>query len=290
MRILVTRPLPTDIRPFLPGFEVTLSDRKLSDDELVEALQNYDGLLSLYSDKLPRPILEKATRCKVISNYAAGLDNIDVEAAKEMGIAVCNCPDAVTESTADFTMAIFMTLIRRIPEGIVVQRENKWSGWDANMLLGEELFGKTFGILGYGKIGKAVEKRALGFGMKVVHSRVADEAFMASVDYLSLHCPYKEETHHLIRKETIALLKKKPFLINMARGPIVNTDDLVEALQSGALRGAALDVTDPEPLDGKHPLCNMPNCLVTPHLGTSTIEARMKANQAAADGLLRNLR
>lgn len=289
MRILVTRQLPVDPKPYLPKCDITISDHKMTSLELQEALQNYDGILALLSDQFPREVLEKATRCKVISNYASGLDNIDKAAAKEKNIAVFNSPDSVTESTADYTLAILLTLVRRIPEGVLVQRENRWSGWDPNLLLGEELFGKTLGIIGYGRIGQAVEKRALGFGMKVIHSRVDDLEFMASVDYLSLHCPYKSETHHMINKETIKRLLKKPLLINMARGAVVNTNDLLEALKSGALRGAALDVTDPEPLSGSHPLSQMDNCLVTPHLGTSTIEARLKTCKAACFQLLSSL-
>jgi len=195
-----------------------------------------------------------------------------------------------------------MAFIRRIPEGDRFVRDGHWDSWDPWIFVGEELAGKTYGIIGYGRIGQAVARRALGFDLNVVvyhrspkelqdpsMKQLPWEEFLASVDYFSIHTPLTPETKHLINAQSIDLMKKCPVLINMARGPVVNTSDLISALEKGQLRGAALDVTDPEPLPGNHPLTKAPNCLLAPHVGTATIDCRTNSARVAAQNLINAL-
>jgi glyoxylate reductase len=249
-------------------------------------------------DVLNKDLLSQAKYLKVISNFAIGLDNIDVVFARSKGIAVYNLPDIVTNSTADLTFAILLALIRKIPQAQEFVKEGRWKGWEPALFLGEELSGKTFGIIGYGRIGKAVAKRALGFGLNIVvynRSQIVPEEpilgslkqvswdeFLSLSDYISIHVPLTEETKSLINMQILLKMKKKPILINMARGAIIETDDLVVALEKGLLRGAALDVTYPEPLSNCHPLCMLENCLITPHIGSATVECRERMAKQAA--------
>ncbi len=271
-------------------------DEPLSRDELKRVVKEYDGILSTIPDRLDRDILS-GTNLQVISNCAAGLDNVDLVAAKEKNITVFNVPDATTESTADLTFAILLSLIRKVGEAKAYVREGRWRGWEPALLLGEELSGKNFGIIGYGKIGKAVANRALAFGLKVLvytrspitDSRVRqvglDELYTES-DYISIHAPLTPQTLGMIDKKALQKMKRHPILINMARGSMIKTDDLVKALMEGAIRGAALDVTDPEPLAGSHPLCHLENCLVLPHIGSATVECRTNMSRIAAQNII----
>lgn len=290
-KIFITRkllPLVTEL--LSKHFEVHAHGENtvLPKEKLIQAVKTYDGILSTIPDQLGREVLSQSgPGLKVICNYATGLDNIDLECAKEKGIAVFNTPDAVTHATADHTFATFLGFLRKVPEGQTFVRENRWTGWDPWLFLGEDLPGKTFGIVGFGRIGRAVARRALGFGLNVIYyhhrpvpsdlpgvKQVSWDEMLEQVDYLSLHVPLTEKTRGMVCYETIQKMKKRPIVINMARGPVIHTDDLVRALQENLLRGAALDVTDPEPLPGDHPLCHLENCLVLPHTGTSTIDCR----------------
>lgn len=305
MKVYITRKIPDIAETLLKEhFEVSVHDENsiLPREKLIEVVQSYDGILSTMPDRLDKEVLSHAGSLKVIANYAAGLDNIDTAYAKEKGIQVFNLPDEGTNSTADMTWALFMGFVRRIPQGDQFVRDGKWAAWDPWICLGEELAGKTYGVIGYGRIGQAVARRALGFDLNVIvyHrspkemedprvKQLSWEEFLASVDYFSLHTPLTPETKHLINADTIALMKKKPLLINMARGPVVHTGDLITALEKGQLRGAALDVTDPEPLSGDHPLTQAPNVLFAPHVGTGTIDCRENSARAAAQNLLKGL-
>lgn len=290
-KIFLTRKLLPLLKELLSEyFEVygNPENNVLSTDRLIEAVQNYDGILSTIPDKIDRVILSHAgPNLEVICNYATGLDNIDLAFAKEKGITVLNTPDAVTNATADHTFAVFLSFLRKVPEGQAFVRANKWKGWDPWLFLGEDLLDKTFGIVGYGRIGKAVAQRALGFGLRVIyyHYREVDSAMstvrqvswkemLEQVDYLSLHVPVTKNTLGMIDYSTIKKMKKRPIIINMARGPVIKTNDLLRALKEDLLRGAVLDVTDPEPLSSDHPLCHLDKCLVVPHIGTSTIDCR----------------
>lgn len=306
MKVFITRKIPDVAEKELKKhFEVDSHpvNHVIPREELIEVVKTYDGILSTMPDKLDREVLSHAGPLKVIANYAAGLDNIDQEAAKEKGIKVCNLPDEGTNSTADMTWALFLAFLRCIPQGDRFVRDGKWGAWDPDLCVGEELAGKTFGVVGYGRIGQAVARRALGFDLNVViyhrspkemedprMKQLPWEEFLSSVDYLSLHTPLIPETKGMIHQEAIAQMKKKPLLINMARGPVVDTDALVEALKKRRLRGAALDVTDPEPLPDDHPLCALDNCLLAPHVGTATIECRTNSAKAAAQNIINALK
>jgi glyoxylate reductase len=303
VKIFITRQLMPVARELLSAhFEIeeNLHDQPLPREELKRVVQDFDGILSTIPDRLDKEILEHAKRLKVISNCAAGLDNVDRSVAKERKIAVYNVPDATTQSTADMTFAILLSLIRRVGEAESYVKEGLWKGWEPALLLGEELYDKYFGIIGFGKIGKAVAERALGFGMKVLifarsklelaHPRMQqvtlDELYQKS-HYLSIHLPLTPETVGMIDGAALKKMEQKPVIINMARGGVVRTDDLVEALKDGSVRGAALDVTDPEPILPSHPLCQLKNCLIVPHIGSATVECRRLLARKAAENLIR---
>jgi glyoxylate reductase len=225
-----------------------------------------------------------------------------VEHANSLGIAVYNTPDVVTHSTADLTFSLLLSLIRKISQAQDFVRQDRWKGWDPELFPGEELFGKIFGILGFGKIGQAVACRALGFGLQIIYHDpfVKDidpyldkQVFPVDLDsllsrshYISIHVSLTEESAGIINRSTIAQMSRQPVIINLARGPVVDTNALVEALEKGDVRGAALDVTDPEPLPGGHPLCNLENCIVVPHIGTSTLECRNNMARRAAQNII----
>ena len=268
----------------------------LSVDKLAEVVKNYDGVLSTISEKFTSNIIAESN-IKVISNYAIGLDNIDLIAAKNKGIAVFNTPDVVTESTADLTFALLLSLIRKIQPSVNFAREGKWSSWDPEIFLGEELFNKTIGIIGLGRVGAAVARRAKAFGMKVIYfdinpklskdyEKVSLDNLLENSDYISLHIPLIPQTNDLINKDKFMKMKKKPILLNLSRGKVLNTADLVESLKNQTIRGACLDVTDPEPLNSNHPLYQFTNCIITPHIGTATIECRYNMARLAAENII----
>ena len=304
-KVFITRKLPHIAVDILSkDFDVDMNEKKyLSRKELIEATEKYDGILSTIPDIFDKDILSYAKKLKVISNYAVGLDNIDVEfAEKSKNIKVFNLPDIVTNSTADLTFAIFLSLIRKICPAKEFVKKGLWKEFDLELFVGEELFNKTFGIIGFGRTGKAVAKRALGFGLKVVfynrskvflqkdelekYKQITKEELLEISDYISLHVPLNEESKYMINLETMKTMKKKPVLINMARGPIVKTDDLIKALKTGLVRGVGLDVTDPEPLPSNHSLLSFENALIVPHIGTATVECRYIMAKKAAENIL----
>jgi glyoxylate reductase len=233
-----------------------------------------------------------------------GYDNIDANAATERGVLVCNTPDVLTAATADHTWALLMSAARRIPESMEYVREGKWRTWGPLLLLGQEISGATLGIIGLGRIGKEVARRASGFGMRVLaHDEYQDADFAAQnnveytdmdtvlreADFLTLHVALTPETRHLIGSAEFAKMKPTAILINASRGPVVDTDALVAALQSGEILAAALDVTDPEPLAADHPLVNMDNCIVVPHTASATVQTRDAMATLAARNLIAGL-
>lgn len=305
MRVFITRRLPDIAKKVLiEKFEVYGGNKNepCSGDKLMDIVANYDAVLSTVSEKFDKTILEQKKKLKVISNYAVGLDNIDVMYAQSVGITLYNTPDVVTDSTADLTFSIFLSLIRKIPNAQEFVKQDKWKAWDPELFLGEGLSGKVFGILGFGKIGQAVAHRAAGFGLDIIFydiikknidsfnchhvKQVSLNELLENSDYLSIHLPLNNETKGIIDKSTIKRMKKQPIILNIARGEIVATDDLVEALISGKIRGAGLDVTSPEPLSGDHPLCHFDNCIVVPHIGTATQECRIKMARLAAQNII----
>jgi glyoxylate reductase len=274
-------------------------------ETLAELLHGCDGALTLLTDVITPELLDREPQLKVVSNLAVGFDNVDVPAATARGVAVCNTPGVLTETTADFAWALLMAAARRIVEAVEYVRAGKWQTWGPTLLLGRDLHGATLGIIGLGRIGREVAKRARGFDMTVlaydayedpeaasalgVTYRPLDEVLRTS-DFVTLHCALTPETHRLIGARELRLMKREAILVNAARGPVVDTEALVEALREGVIGGAALDVTDPEPLPADHPLVHMPNVIVVPHIASATVATRNKMAELAAQNLLAVLR
>ena len=309
MKIFVTRKVPGKALSKLAtsGNEVNiaLQGRPLTDQELLDGVVGVDAILSLLTDKIDGDVMDAAgPQLKVISNYAVGFDNINVKDATDRGIVVTNTPsDAVNEAVAELTWTLILGLTRRVVEADEATRRGAYKGWEPDIFLGHSLTGKTLGIIGLGRIGTMVAKRALGFGVKVAYNKrtpdpeiekelgikfaTMDELLTAS-DIISLHVPLTEETRGLVNKEMLAKTKPGALLINTARGPIVREDDLVESLRSGHLGGAGLDVYENEP--NIHPeLIGMENVILTPHIASATIEAREEMCELAVSGLLSSL-
>jgi lactate dehydrogenase-like 2-hydroxyacid dehydrogenase len=249
-----------------------------------------DGLLTLLTDPVTAELLDAVPGLRAISNYAVGVDNVDLEAATARGIPVGNTPGVLTETTADLALALMLGAGRRLVEGDAFVRRGEWVTWEPELLLGRDLHGATVGIIGMGRIGSAVARRVEGFGARVLNTRdLALEELLEQSDFVTLHCPLKPETRGLVGAQALARMKPTAYLVNTARGPIVDTSALVGALERGEIAGAALDVTDPEPLPGDHPLLRAPNLLVLPHLGSATVATRERMADMAVDNLLAGL-
>ncbi len=274
--------------------------RALNSDELRESLMDAEAAL-LGNDVCDANVLGSAGRLKVVSRHGIGVDAIDLNAATENGIIVTNTPDVNTIAVADHTMALMLSLVRKIPDADASLKSKKWEGLK---FLGRELAGKTLGIVGLGSIGTEVAKRAKGFGMKLLYvkrKRVPDledkleltyrplDSLLRESDVISIHLPLTPETKGLIGRKEIASMKKGVYIVNTARGGILDTDALVEALNSGQVAGAALDVFDTEPPDFNHPLFEMENVILTPHIGAYTIEAIRRMDLLAAENIVKAL-
>ena len=296
MRVFVARRLPGDALERLGAeHDVEVWEERLppSAEELRARTAPVEGLLSLLTDPVDRGLLDAAPDLRAISNYAVGVDNVDTDAASERGIPVGNTPGVLTDSTADLTLALMLGIGRRVAEGDAYVRRGEWRTWEPGLLLGRDLQGATVGIVGFGRIGRAVARRCEGFGCELLHSGgeggIELEELLARSDFVTLHAPLNPSTRGLIGAEALAAMKPGAYLINTARGPLVNTDALVRALHEGAIAGAALDVTDPEPLPGDHPLLEAPNLLVVPHIGSADRATRERMADMAVDNLLAGL-
>ena len=269
--------------------------------ELAELIHGCDGVLTMITDAITPAVLDREPQLKVVSNFAVGYDNIDIPAATARGVAICNTPGVLTEATADAAFALMMAMARRIPEGIEFVKAGQWRFWQPMLLLGHDINGATLGIIGFGRIGQAVARRARGFNMRILyHSRtrrpeaeqelgatyVPLDELLRESDFITLHLPATPESRHLIGTREFDLMKRSAILVNAARGAVVDTDAVVAALRANRIAGAALDVTDPEPLPAGHPLPEMPNAIIVPHTGTSTIAVRDKMAEMAAQNLL----
>jgi glyoxylate reductase len=249
------------------------------------------GLLSLLTDKVDGALLAASPHLQVISNYAVGVDNIDLEAAHARRISVGNTPDVLTEATADLTFALLLAAARKLTEAVDAARDD-WVTWEPGRWLGAEVHGATLGIIGMGRIGQAVARRASGFEMTVVSvGRNLDHVhdLLERSDFVTLHCPLTPDTRHLIDANALASMKPTAILINTARGPIVDQRALIDALRMGTIAGAALDVTDPEPPAPNDPVLTAPNLIVAPHIGSATRAAREQMANLAVDNLLAGL-
>jgi lactate dehydrogenase-like 2-hydroxyacid dehydrogenase len=265
-----------------------------SREHLRERMAGVEGLLCMLTDPVDRELIEVATELRAISTYAVGTDNIDLAAASERGIPVGHTPDVLTETSADLALALMLAAMRRIPEGDAEVRAGEWLTWEPARLLGHDLHRATVGIVGLGRIGRAVKRRVEGFGARVIHSGRTDgvpiEQLLEQSTVVTLHCPLTEATRGLLDADAFGRMRDDAYLVNTARGPIVDTDALRQALERGWIAGAALDVTDPEPLHADHPLLRAPNLVVAPHLGSASRETRAEMSDIAVDNLLAGLR
>jgi glyoxylate reductase len=276
-------------------------------DELLRRVAGVDGFLSMLTDRVDDELLDAAgPRLRVVANYAVGFDNVDVPACSKRGIAVGNTPGVLTETTADCAFALLMAAARRLPEAYDYVRADRWKTWGPLLLLGPDVHHATLGIVGFGRIGREVAKRGRGFDMQILYHdvypappeeearlgarRVGMDELLASSDFVTLHVNLTPETHHLMNAEAFARMKKSAVLVNAARGPVVDPAALYDALKNGVIAAAGLDVTEPEPLPGNHPLLTLPNCLVVPHIASASFQARGGMARIAAENILAALK
>lgn len=272
--------------------------------DLIAHLAEAEGIYSLLTIRIDAETLSKAPRLKVISNMAVGFDNIDVAACTQRGIPVGHTPGVLTDGTADLTMAILLAAARRLLEANTDARMGRWTTWSPTGWLGRDLSGATLGIIGMGQIGQAVAKRAHGFGMRIVYCdslprkeleeeldalRLDFQELLPLSDFISLHVPLSPQTRQMINSDALGNMKKTAILINTSRGPVVDTQALIQALEENWIGGAALDVTDPEPLPADHKLFSLRNCLVVPHIGSATWNTRKRMAELACENLLAGL-
>lgn len=307
--ILVTRRLPSEAMALLEeNFEVECNPRNqvLTREELLSSVRGKEGLLSLLTDNIDLGVMDTAgPQLKIIANYAVGYNNIDVDAATARKIAVSNTPDVLTDTTADLTMALLLAVARRIVESDVYTRAGKYQGWDPLLFLGSDVHHTTLGLLGFGRVGFAVARRAAGFDMKILYydTQRADpemekqvgatyvdlETLLRQSDFLSIHVPLTPNTVGLIGAENLALMKPTAFIINTARGELIQEEALAKALQEKGIAGAGLDVFEHEP--AIHPaLTGMNNVVILPHIGSASMETRTKMGLMAAENLISALK
>jgi glyoxylate reductase len=295
-RVFVTRRIPGDALERLAEqhqLDVWQGRLQPSRAKLIEKTREVEALLCMLTDRIDHEVIESARSLRVISNYAVGVDNIDVGAATDRGIPVGFTPDVLTEATADATFALLLAAARRVVEGDAIVRAGRWLTWEPTLLLGQDIHAKTLGIIGMGRIGKAVARRAEGFGMEVLGRTSSDgtplDELLERSDFVSLHAPLTPETHGLIDDAQLQAMKPTAILVNTSRGGLVDSGALSRALANGWIAGAALDVADPEPIPKGHPLLDAPNLILNPHIASASIEARTAMADLAVDNLLTGL-
>jgi glyoxylate reductase len=302
-KVFVTRPLPRPVADLLESqCEVRFhpEDSRIPEARLAEACREVEGLI-VTGARVNEPVLQQASRLRVVANAGVGYDNIDVAACTRRRIVVTNTPGVLDDATADLAFALLMAAARRVVEGDRMVRQGRWREWQWGLLHGADLHGKALGLYGFGRIGQAMARRGRGFSMRILYyarHRVAEtierelaaryvdhETLLRESDFLSLHVPLTPETRHLIRAQEFGLMRSTAFLINTARGPIVDEEALVEALKSKRIAGAGLDVFEREPQ--VHPgLIELENVVLMPHVGSATTETRLRMAQLAAENLL----
>ena len=307
-KVYITRKLPDEIvKPIRETCEVRMWDQEkepVPHAVLEKEIKRVDGLFCMLTEQVDHSLLKKANNLKVVANMAVGYNNIDIEAAKECGIVVTNTPGVLTETTADLTFALLMATARRIPEASNYLREGNWTAWSPMQLTGQDIYGATLGIVGMGRIGEAVAKRAIGFDMNVVyHNRRRNqeaesrldlqfkefEDLLKESDFVCVMTPLTSETEDLIGGEQLEMMKRSAVLINTARGGIVNEDALYEALTNGIIWAAGLDVFKEEPVPLDHPLLRLSNVVTLPHIGSASVKTRLRMAEVAAMNLLKVL-
>ncbi len=320
--VVVTRQLPLKAWNHLTAHAQLMcweSDSPVTRGWLLDHLPQAKGLYCLLTDRIDQDVLQFGKRLRVISTMSVGYDHIDIPACTSRNIAVGHTPGILTETTADLAFALLMASARRIVEGADYVRQGQWAEWKPDLFLGQDIFGATLGIVGFGRIGQAMARRAQGFRMNVLavrsprQDRESSESpgavetsgesldipsvrsvdlptALTQSDFVSLHVPLTSQTHHLIGKPEFNMMKRSSILMNTARGAVVNPDALYHALQQGTIGGAALDVTDPEPLPASHPLLTLQNCLVVPHLGSASTATRSLMADMAVENIIAGLR
>jgi len=301
MKVLITKRMDESALKLLrsQGFEIDYNDsgKPLSKEELVERIRDVHAILSVPADELNREVLERAENLRVIAQKATGYDNIDLEAATERGIIVTNTPDAPAEATADLTFGLMIACARKIVMGDRYLRENREEAWQEDLFMGKDIYGSTLGIVGYGRIGRAVARRGKGFGMKVIYySRRRDEGgfvefeeLLESSDFVSVHVPLTKETYHMFSEKEFRKMREDAIFVNTSRGKVVDERALVEALKNGEIGGAALDVFEFEPMVSEE-LKKMENVVLTPHIGTASERAEREMSRCAAENLIAALK
>jgi glyoxylate reductase len=305
--VYVTRKLPPPGMEMLNEryeVEVNPHDRVPTKEEIIAGVKGKDALLCLLTDPIDKDIIDAGTDLKIISNYAVGYNNIDVNYATAKGIIVTNTPGVLSETTADLTFALLMATARRIPEGDKFMREDKFRGWGPQLMLGTDVYGKTLGIIGLGRIGQLVAKRASGFDMKVLYynTKRKEEAerelgikyaelddLLQNSDFVSLHVPLTPDTKGMIGERELAPMKPTAYLINTSRGEVVDEPALIDALKNNRLRGAGLDVFHGEPININKELYELDNVVLIPHIGSASFETRSKMAEMAAQAIIDGL-
>lgn len=307
-KVYVSRIIPkTGMNILEENCDVTVNekDEQLSKPELIDNLKDKDGALVMLSDKIDRELIEACPDLKAVSNLAVGYNNIDVEAAKEAGIIATNVPEVLTEATAELTWALLMAVARRVVEADKFLRAGKFKGWGPQLLMGNDIYGKKLGIIGFGDIGQAVARKAAGFDMEVFYNKrnrlsIATEKklgveykdipkLLAESDYITINAPLNPESYHLISTEELQIMKETAYIINTGRGPIIDEKAMVEALKEGIIAGAALDVFENEP-EIEPGLLELDNVVLTPHIGSASREARYELAEKAASDLVAALK
>lgn len=307
-KILITRKILPEALEYLKKhtqYEIGAEGRNLTKKELLEKIKGKQGILSLLVDKINREVMEGAPSLKIIANCAVGYNNIDVDYAKQKGILVTNTPGILTETTADLTIALIMTVCRKIVQADAFTRQKKFKGWEIDLFLGKEVTGKRLGIIGMGRIGRAVALRAQGFRMDTVYfdphplspenedkykaSYLPLDKLLSTSNIVTIHTILNSETHHLISKQELSLMKKEAILVNVSRGPVVNERALAEALERKQIWGAGLDVYEREP-QVEEKLYSLENVVLLPHIGSATYETRLKMSMTAAKNLVQGLK
>jgi glyoxylate reductase len=307
-KVFITRQLPdVDLSSLdrIADVEIWHQRQPPSDGILLEKVRQVDGLLCLLTDRIDEELIKSATNLKVIGQMAVGYDNIDVKAATAKKIPVGNTPGVLTDATADLTFALLMAAARRIVEADKFVRSQQWQTWEPTLLLGADFLGSTLGIIGFGRIGRAVARRAKGFDLNIIYyskhrgDRDVEEAtgakyvdlntLLQQADFISLHTPLSKETRNLIDTKEFALMRRSAVLVNTARGEIVNPDALYLALSNQQIAAAALDVTCIEPIPIDSPLLNLDNIIITPHIGSASLKTRTKMAQMAVENLVAGL-
>ena len=308
MKVYITRELPKIafelLRKKKISFEYFREDKPIPRKTLLQKVKNCDALVSLLTEKIDKEVIDKMSKCKIIANFAVGYNNIDVDYAKKKNIMVTNTPDVLTESTADLTMALILACARRISEGAELVRSGNFKGWEPKLLLGMELKGKNFGILGAGRIGSAVVMRAKSFGTNILYfdnnrnrkleselgvKKISLKSLLQKSDIVSIHLPLTDKTFHLLDKERLSSIKKDSILINTSRGEIIDEVALIGLLKKNYFRAVGLDVFENEPKVNRE-LINFSNVFILPHLGSATEEARNGMTELAVKNVINVLK